>query len=438
MRFGGLCTSPSGLVRILLANPCRRLRHALVAPLQCVPMESGVATGQRPLARVPAGHLSEGGSGFTSVQRLRRIVLVAALVALIPAAVSYLSTISGPSNSSLGIRTVEWLRGHGAAGLVSKVESIYYSLTAPAKGGPALRALPSVGYAGASGHRLAGRVAGTPIALPSYRPPRVGPLLQPPLPGEGVWRAARPVHEAASPLLVTTLRNQPEYPRVAAGLAWIDTQRTSVTFNPGREEPSGEIPRGSMAVPQWRRGKLLATFNSGFKLSDSGGGVVLGGHTYAPLRDGMATFLGYSDGRVDVRAWHGEATAPHWITFARQNLPLIVSEGHINPNLNDSAEWGATLGNAVLVWRSAVGVDRRGNLIYAAANDQTVRSLAATLLHAGAVRAMELDINSYWVSFITYGRAGGHDPVNLLPDMNRSPFRYLEPDDRDFFAVYER
>jgi hypothetical protein len=67
-----------------------------------------------------------------------------------------------------------------------------------------------------------------------------------------------------------------------------------------------------------------------------------------------------------------------------------------------------------------------------------VRSLAETLLHAGAVRAMELDINSYWVSFITYRAAGGHDPVNLLPDMNRTPFRYLEPDDRDFFAVYAR
>jgi phosphodiester glycosidase len=126
------------------------------------------------------------------------------------------------------------------------------------------------------------------------------------------------------------------------------------------------------------------------------------------------------------------------VSFARQNLPLIVSDGHVNPNLNDSAEWGATLGNAVLVWRSGVGVDRRGNLIYAAANDQTVRSLAETLLHAGAVRAMELDINSYWVSFITYRTAGGHDPVNLLPDMNRSPLRYLEPDDRDFFAVYAR
>jgi hypothetical protein len=54
------------------------------------------------------------------------------------------------------------------------------------------------------------------------------------------------------------------------------------------------------------------------------------------------------------------------------------------------------------------------------------------------VRAMELDINSYWVSFITYGGWNALDPTNLLPDMNRIATRYLTPDDRDFFAVYLR
>ena len=49
---------------------------------------------------------------------------------------------SRPSDSSLAIRTVEWLRDNGARGLVNKVESMYYSLNAPSTGGPALRALP--------------------------------------------------------------------------------------------------------------------------------------------------------------------------------------------------------------------------------------------------------------------------------------------------------
>src|SRR6202035_2943023 len=87
---------------------------------------------------------------------------------------------------------------------------------------------------------------------------------------------------------------------------------------------------------------------------------------------------------------------------ARQTLPLIVEGGRPNPNLSDGPQWGATLGNAIRVWRSGLGVDAQGNLIYAAANYQTVASLAKILIHAGAVRAMELDINSYWVSFISY------------------------------------
>ena len=341
-----------------------------------------------------------------------------------------------PSNSSLGIRSVEWLRDHGAAGLIARVESVYYSLTAPAKGGPTLRALPTVGD-GLGARQTAG--ARERLAVQAgYRPARVHSLLHPALPGEGVWRAARPGSPATPPLLLSTLRDQPEYPRVVAGLAWIDTQRTTLTLNPGRLEPSVQIPRGSMDVPRADRPRLLATFNSGFKLSDSHGGFVLHGHTYAPMRDGQGTLVGYNDGRVDVIDWRHGSTAPPGVSFARQNLPLIVDQSKPNPNLANDAEWGATVGNAVLVWRSAIGVDRHGNLIYAAGEDQTVGSLARTLIRAGAVRAMELDINSYWVSLITYGAPGASGPRNLLPSMNRPDTRYLEPDDRDFFALYSR
>jgi hypothetical protein len=363
--------------------------------------------------------------------------VVAATVALVPAALSYVSTMAQPSNSSLGIRTVEWMRDHGAAGLVSRIESAYYSLTAPAKGGPTLHSLPNVGYS-ASSLSARGRASKRRIAAVAYAPKRVAPLIHPALAGEGMWRTARPGVGLDPPVQVTTLRNQREYPRVLTGLAWIDTKRTRLTLNPGRMEPAVELPRGSMDVPRGDRAQLLATFNSGFKLSDSSGGFVLHSRTYAPMRQGEATLVGYRDGRVNIVAWNYGPRAPSTVSFARQNLPLIVDHARPNPNINDGPEWGATLGNAILVWRSAIGVDRHSNLLYLAGDNQTVHSLANTLVHAGAVRAMELDINSYWVSFITYGAPGAGRPRNLLPDMVRPATRYLTPDDRDFFAVYAR
>lgn len=359
--------------------------------------------------------------------RLRRIVLVAAGVALLPAALSYGAAMLQTSNASFSIRSVEWLRDHGAAGLVASVESAYYELTAPAKGGPTLRSLPSVGYA-----------AGVPPVPGELRPRRVASLIRPALPGEGVWHATRTALSGEPPLLVTTLRDQPEYPRVVAGLAWINTANTRLTLNPGRLEPAVELPRGAMDVPAHARKKLLATFNSGFKLGDSHGGFAVNGRTYAPFANGQGTLVGYYGGRVDVIDWQGGARIPPGVEFARQNLPLIVSEGRPSPQIGDTALWGATVGNAVLVWRSAIGVTASGNLIYAAGGDQTVSSLARVLIRAGAVRAMELDINSYWVSFMSYGAPGAESPTKLLEGMERPATRYLEPDDRDFFALYSR
>jgi hypothetical protein len=51
---------------------------------------------------------------------------------------------------------------------------------------------------------------------------------------------------------------------------------------------------------------------------------------------------------------------------------------------------------------------------------------------------MELDINTYWTSFITYRQPGAIGASNLDLDMDRSPQRYLTHEDRDFFAVYLR
>ena len=365
-------------------------------------------------------------------RRLRRILAIAGLICLIPALVSWGEAMTNPSNSSIFIRTVEWLRDTGARGVVNTVESWYYSLTAPAKGGPGLHALPQQSGA------VAGQGFGTFRVVHYYKPPNLKPLIHPALSGEGVWHPTFAPGGSRPPVLITSFRPDPDYPQLVAGVGWIDHTRTSTSLYPGLTEPSVSLPnRGPEEVPTSLRSKLVATFNSGFKSSDTNsGGFVYQGHTYAPLQNGFATIVRYRSGKVDIVSWSHGSDAPSDVVWARQNLPLIVNHGKPNPNLSDGPEWGSTLGNAIRVWRSGVGIDRRGNLIYSAANDMTVGSLANVLLRAGAVRAMELDINAEWTSFITYRLPGAGHPANLLESMEPPVSRYLSPDDRDFFAVY--
>jgi hypothetical protein len=354
---------------------------------------------------------------------VRRIAAVVLLTFSGVQFISFASAMVGPSNVGLGVRAVEWLRGHGAAWLVNDIERAYYSLSAPAKGGAALKTLPSVGLAAAG-------------AANPYAPPAIAPTISPALPGEGQWHPTGPPVAGGAPLLVTTFRPDPNYPQMVAGVAWIDRTRTSLALYPGRYEPPSAALRGPLQVAPQNRSQLVATFNSGFKLEDSHGGFAALGQVDAPLQDGMATLVGYRNGAVDVRTWSGGAQPGPAIAFARQNLPLILEGGQLNPRLADDSLWGATLGNAVRVWRSGVGVDARGNLLYAAADNQTASSLAQILQRAGAVRAMELDINYEWVTFNFYGGHGATLAGKLLPGMSRVVTRYLAPDDRDFFAVY--
>jgi hypothetical protein len=348
---------------------------------------------------------------------------------LSPAIYSWTRMATEPSSLPLGVRSVEWLRMNHFNWLVDGAEHYYYSWTAPGKGGTQLKTLPTVGLrAKAKAHAKAHAPWPQPI-----RPVFAGPL-----PGEGVWRPSGPPVAGGHPVLVTTFRTERDYPRIVAYVAWFDHTRTSVAYYPGRYEPPNATLRGPMQVPFGQRWRLLATFNSGFIYSDGKNGDALDGHVNEPLRTGLATLVAYRNGGVNLVDWHGSANPGPGIAFARQSLPLIVDHGRLSPALNNSTEWGFTLGNAVRVWRTGAGIDRRGNLIYAAADYQTVTTLAEILKRAGAVRAMELDINPEWPTLITYRHHHGLLPTKVVPNYQQPATRYLVPDDRDFFAIYRR
>jgi hypothetical protein len=341
---------------------------------------------------------------------------------LSPAIYSYTTTMLQPSSLPLGVRSVEWLRAHHGNWLVDEVEHVYYTWNAPKKGGLQLKSVPQVG--------LRSRAAAWPHPIK--------PVFAHRLPGEGIWEQVGRLVNGRPPVLVTTFRTEVAYPRIVAYLAWFDHRRTALAFYPGRYEPPNAPVRGPMSVPYGQRWRLLATFNAGFTFIDGKNGSSINGRTYEPLKDGLATLIGYRDGRVDIKTWHGGPNAGPRMVFARQSLPPIIDHGRLSRALKYSSQWGATLGNAVRVWRTGVGVDRGGNLIYAAANDQTVITLARILQRAGAVRAMQFDINPEWPSLITYRHRKGLDPIKVVPNVMQPATRYLVPDDRDFFAVYRR
>jgi hypothetical protein len=174
------------------------------------------------------------------------------------------------------------------------------------------------------------------------------------------------------------------------------------------------------------------------------GGVWLDGQEVKHLVDGAASLVVFKDGSATVGQWGRDVGGGTNITAVRQNLELIVNNGQLNPKMqeSDNQAFGATLGGNVFVWRSGVGVDANGGLIYAGGPAMSITALARTLQAAGAVQAMELDINTDWVSAYTYAHADPNDtssPIvgtKLLDSMSHGGDRYLQPGERDFFAFF--
>lgn len=303
---------------------------------------------------------------------------------------------------------------------------------------PAPRAAFSALAVSLAAAALGGGAPGRAAApAPSLGPERIVPVVRPALPGEGVWHAGSYAVGGSAPIRTATYRPDPANPGVVAYVAWIDHTDTSLALYPGYANPPVATPRGNGEIPHGQRWRLLATFNGGFKWTFGPAGFVVNGHADEPLVRGLGTIVAHRDGRVDIVRWHGPPTLGS-LVVARQNLPLLVNAGRPNPNVGNGPMWGQTLGGGPAVWRTAIGIDRHGNLLYAAADQQTAASLAALMVHVGAVRAIELDINPEWASFNTYRHRGGRDPVQFVPNPQESAYRWLVPDSRDFFAVYTR
>ncbi len=272
----------------------------------------------------------------------------------------------------------------------------------------------------------------------AYVPPNIAPVVSPHYAGEGVWSKRDAWAKGPAPVYFASFRPFKGEPSVYAYAAWMRNATTDVALYPGYKGPGpSKVNRGPEQVPATGRGRLLATFNSGFYEADSPAGFYTHGTLYFPMVKGDATVVQYTNGKVDVISWPGGAP-PATITMARQNLHLLVSGGKPNPSVANGYLWGSTLHGVPAVWRSALGVDKHGNLIYVAAPSMTAASLAAVMVKVGAVRAMQLDINPAWPIYVTYANHGAANPTLDVPNPNQIRTRFLYYSTKDFFALYEK
>jgi hypothetical protein len=242
------------------------------------------------------------------------------------------------------------------------------------------------------------------------------------------------------------LRPNAVYTSLVTGVAWMDTKLLKTALYEGSSIPgtgqqwANEAPLAGPALDT-----LTAAFNSGFRMQDAQGGYYADGVTAVPLVPGAASLVINSDGTPQIGAWGSEVTMSPSVVAVRQNLDLIVDHGSPVPglNANDNTRWGATLGGAVHVWRSGLGITADGALVYAGGSGLSIVDLATVLARAGAVRAMEMDINTSWVNFFSYDPPAGQpaapsDGTRLTSDEVNSPGRYFYPSARDFITMSTR
>jgi hypothetical protein len=379
-------------------------------------------------------------------QRLRRfwrhrsVQAVAAGLALLVCWVAFSvgQALTAPGTTGTPARLAEWARDHYLGPLVTLGEWISYH--PPKVGGKPQFSLTAPSTAASTAGKPRAGTSANPVTMDV--PARLTSPAGSPLPGEGQWRVVARVQ--GQPAICTTyLRPDSVHTSYVAGLASMDPRLLAFQLRPGSEDPGPGNWGYAPYLPSGSRRGLLATFNGGFKIDQAGGGFYLNGITRGTLTAGAASLVYYRDGGVALGAWGQDVRMTSQVTGVRQNLRLIVDHGLIPASVDQDVQtqWGATLGGGYYVWRSGVGVTRTGRLVYAYGPALSVRTLAGLLQRAGAVRAMELDINPAWISYMYYRpapSAADPAPVNLLPTQPEPPARYYSVNSRDFTAVFAR
>ena len=278
---------------------------------------------------------------------------------------------------------------------------------------------------------------------PRFPLEQIPPLItSDPLQGEGEWTTIVSSDQAQL-IAKTTYRPDTDRPYAQVSLVKMNTDLLKLGVVAGIQQPGGRLKPGPGRVPQdvQASNKLIAAFNGGFQQKDGYYGMIVGATTYLPLLQNLATFVIHENQPPVIVRYTGQNLGNDVLAI-RQNGPLLVDNSQIVTSSNawNMQTWGLTTTNSMYTWRSGVGVTKEGNLVYASGPSLIPETLAKALLAAGAVDAMQLDINPIWVRYILFDSVGSgqYSAHPLDPNMVNGGSQYLNGYQKDFFYVYKK
>ncbi len=240
----------------------------------------------------------------------------------------------------------------------------------------------------------------------------------------------------------TFVQPDPKRPYVYAAVVAMNLRAMQVHFVLGTEEPISKVKiarKGKIPEADLQGGQLLAAFNGGFKARHGHFGAMIDGVTVLPPIDGLGTIALYQGGQIRIGAWGRDIMDSPGMVAWRQNGPLLIDDGAINPHTKDqtSRDWGIILNGVTAVERSGVGISADGSVLYYVAGDSLILPrLADTFAMIHAESAIQLDINSIYVRFDAFqATPSGLTSSPLLDAMKGERQRYLHPWSRDFFYL---
>ena len=266
----------------------------------------------------------------------------------------------------------------------------------------------------------------------------------PKLDNEGIWTGEN-IPSFPNQMVAAHTFIRPDRTRAyaVATVLQIDLSKISIGAVAGTQEPGGLVGRpGSGKIPReiWDTGILLAAFTGGFQFRDGGYGMIVGDNTIIPLENNVGTLVAYKNGAVKIFNYQGEDLGPD-VAMVRQNCPILVENGKStvdNQTFRDA--WQSVASYNVYTVRSALGLNKDGNLIYIIAKSTTDKTLADAMIMAGAVNAIELDLNPFWVRFnwFEYLGVGKYQTRKLTDDLTDGTRDYETGHIKDYFYLYHK